>query len=47
MLRLTGTIHYHHEAFELVVIIKPMGLLKVKILKYLQIVSKNSFLQFF
>ena len=47
MLRFTGTIHYHHEAFELVLIIKLMGLLKVQIMKYLQIVSKNNFLHIF
>ena len=36
----TSTIHYHHD----LVIIKPMGLIEVQIIKYLQIVSKSSFL---
>ena len=39
----TSTIHYHHD----LVIIKPMGLIEVQIIKYLQIVSKSSFWQFF
>ena len=28
MLNFTSTMHFHHEALELVLIIKPMGLLK-------------------
>ena len=31
-LTVTGIIHYHHEALELVLIIKHMGLLKVDLL---------------
>ena len=43
MLNFTSPIHYHLEALELAVIIKLIELLKVQIIKYLQIVSKSSF----
>ena len=39
----TSRINYHHEVLELVLIIKPVDLLKVQVMKYLQIeVSKSS-----
>ena len=43
-LNFTSIVHYHHKALELVLIIKPVGLLEIQIVKYLQIVSKSSFL---
>ena len=38
----TSRINYHHEALELVLIIKPVDLLKVQVIKYLQIVVSKS-----
>ena len=40
-LNFTSTIHCHREALELVLIITPMGLLKVQTMKCLRIMRKN------